>query len=171
MKQSDIILAMVLSLCVFGIASATTPWIPIVKDGQEGTYTVSANNQPAAVNLVGSSPVAFHYLRDQVKAATLPETVEKRVAYGAYGTRKALSAFSDDWLPTSENDYLWQERSPIYYNPHMDYYWGFQSRDLEGDYGGEWWTTNPGKYDEWYDNTLSWDQHTRYLDLWANQEA
>ena len=158
----------IMSLCIFGIgsANATTPWVPIVKDG-----SLQATGHSGTVDLQGISPVSFHFIRDQVKASTDPSTVELRPDYGAIGTRKELSTFADDALPISENDYYWQSQSPIYWNPNQDYYWGFQTYDLETN-GQTWQTPIPQRYDEWYGNSyLSWDKDQIALDIWANQKA
>ena len=94
---------------------------------------------------------------------------EIRGSPGALSLHKELPSMADDWLPISRNDYYWQTQSPIYYNPNMDYYWGFQTYDLEGDYGGEWRTHIPTGYDEWHgDTSLSWDKDQIALNNWAN---
>ena len=158
----------IIAFALSGIGNAG-PWVPIVKDGQENTLTTSSHQ--GVINLVGSSSVAFHYLRGNVKAAIDPTKVEKRPDYGVWGTLKQLSSFPDDVVPISENDYAWQARSPIYWNPHMDYNYGYQVYNLEGDYGGEWWTPVPSRFDEWqgYNSTkISFDKDQIALDTWAN---
>jgi hypothetical protein len=154
-----------ITLGIVGTVSAG-PWVPIVKDGNP-----LASKHGGAVNLAGVSSVSFAYIRGQVKAATDPTTVELRPDYGAMGTRKELSAMADDRLPIARNDYSWQDQSPIYYNPHMDYYYGFQTYDLETDYGGTWQTPIPQRYDEWTDSSLSWDKDQIALNAWVNKEV
>ncbi len=174
LKATQILALALLSLCIVEIVTASGPWVPIVKDSQEDTTTGSVHGHADAVNLVGSSSVAFHYLRGNVKAATDPTKVEKRPDYGVVGTLKQLSTFPDDVVPIAENDYAWQSQSPIYWNPKMDYYWGYQTWDLEGSYGGTWQTPIPTRFDEWMpggDPTLSWDKDQIALDQWANRKA
>jgi len=165
MKQIYIILALALSLCFVGSASAIGPWVPIVKSEQ------SITEQHKALDLQGSSSVAFAFIRNRVKANTDPAKVDLRPDYGAFGTRAELSTFPDDWLPIARSDYSWEDQSPIYHNPHMDYYYGYQMYDLEGDYGGSYYQSIPQKYDEWngYESTkLSFDKAQVALDKWAN---
>jgi len=159
------LVTLALSLCLIeiGNASATTSWVPIVKDGK--TLTAS---QRGVADLAGVSSVSFAFIRGRVKALTDPTTVDLRPDYGAAGTRIELSTFPDDYLPISRNDYAWQDLSPMYLNPTMDYYWGYQMYDLCGQ---SWYEHIPSKYDEWGplgNSKLSFDNDQTMLDQWAN---
>jgi hypothetical protein len=160
-----VLVALAINLCLVGIIEASGPWVPIVKDGSEQQTTVSA--YPSAINLVGSSPVAFSYLRGQVKAVTDPTKIDKIPDYGAFGLMDQLTPFLDDQLPIATNDYYWQSLSPIYYNPHMDFYWGQTSTDY-GE-GNGWYESLPTNGDVWGDTTLGWDKVQTKLDSWANE--
>jgi hypothetical protein len=158
-KAIVIVAALLISFAVIFGATATNPWVPIVKNGP----TV---NQ--VVDLQGASSVAFAYLRDRVKANTDPATVELRPDYGVMGTLKELSTFPDDSTPIAVNDYWWQAQSPIYWNPHMDYYWGQTTIDYDG---VGWCESLPTNGDVWQDSTLGWDKSRISLDAWANKEV
>jgi hypothetical protein len=167
MRKRTLISLVILTVVLGIVGEATTPWIPIVKNGDEGNL-LSTSGPSKAVGLSGASPAAFPYIRGQVKALTDPINVEKRTDYGEFGLENALLAYPDDVLPIAVNDYVWWEKSPIYWNPHMDYYWGAQTVDYDS---VGWYESVPQKYEEWKDNTMSWDDHTHYLDAWANKDS
>lgn len=146
-----IIIAMALMISMLlGVTLGTEPWINLYKTSPKSANPLSGQD---VINIRGTGPEVFGDIRGNVKDTS---------GYGSFGLHAKLSWFPDDIEPISRA--YWD--GPIWYNPLMDYYWGFQAVDLDG---VGWREGIPRKYEEWEDDTTSWDKHTQYLDAWANE--
>jgi hypothetical protein len=138
---------LVLGLAIFiivGMAGAQS-WVPL--GTEEEKY--------GGVQLSGTDPVVFDFIRGHMEAGSDPNEAPVH-SYGVDGTHEKLAPFIDDWTPIGLSSYAWAEKSPIYGNPRMDFYYGYIAVDEDG--GTGWMTGVPGKWSQWAN---SWDNMDR----------
>lgn len=135
-------IALTLIISLIGVGMATTPWVSIQAAGE--TTVAQLSNTDASV---------FGDIRSSDSAT---------------GLHTELSAMADDGTPITRGDYAWQDMSPIYRNPKMDYYWGYTMIGDGTEDGSFAFVSTPKKFGEYTNTQLGWDSRTNIIDMWAN---